>query len=131
MLSRAAGGELIRALDDSSCCTVSSMTKKLSENELRQICRTLAPQLSQSVRDNPSLDEEVSRTLRLLLRAIRNASGVDPKKIVQPHASGKDVDAYWHEIQQTLVGFREELVGYDYRGIIKGELLDKITSISS
>lgn len=107
------------------------MTKNLSDSELRQICRTLAARLNQSVRKDQSPDEIVGRALWSLLKEIRKASGVAPKRIVPPHASGSDVDAYWHEIQQTLVGFRDELVGYDYRGIIKEELLNKIPPMSS
>jgi hypothetical protein len=106
------------------------MTKKLSEEELKQICRRVAEQLSNSVRNDQSPDEEESDALRLLLNEIRRASGVDRKKIVQPHRSGREVDAYWYEIQQTLVGFQEEQVDFDYRGIIKEELLDKLHSVS-
>jgi hypothetical protein len=90
----------------------------------------LAARLNQGISNSQSPDEATNNVLRSLLRQIRQASGVNYKKNVYPAASGNDADAYWYEIQQTLVGFQEELVAYDYRAIVKEELLDKIPSAS-
>ena len=107
------------------------MTKMLSEEELKQVCRSLVARLSQSVKEAKSDDEEKPEILRLVLREIRKASGVNPKKNVYPTPSGKEVDAYWYEIKQTLSGSQDDLVSFDYRRIIKEELLDKIHQASS
>jgi hypothetical protein len=106
------------------------MIERLSEIELRQICRSLATRLSRIVNDAQSPDEARIKVLASVLRDLRRASGVDLKKKIKVASTGNDADAYWYELQQTLVGFKEELVDYDYRGVITEELLDKIPSIS-
>jgi hypothetical protein len=127
----------VRAADagrwaSSVCVTLKRMSKQLPENELKQICRNLAAQSSEILKDSESIKAEDSRMdekvilLRALAWRVRKASDVDIHKKPNQVEPVEPINAVWVEIHQLLTGFRPVEVDYDYRRIIQEEFLDKV-----